>query len=375
MSHIILRCTRCTEQYKPDVETLICKECSSPLDVEYIKDREFERTPKELDRDRPRIELPINNDTSVISIGEGNTPIVSLAKVGSELGLDRLYGKLEYLNPTGSYKDRGTSIMLAVVKEHGVTEIAEDSSGNAGASVAAYAARSKMYAHIFVPASATEAKLKQIKMYGAEIHTIDGPREAATEAAISFCRERGVVYASHALSPYFAEGIKSFAYETYHHYSAELPDHIVFPIGNGGLFLGAWKGFQELYANVGIDRIPRLHGVQSNIVMPIVSAFQGLDWDAKQTNYGTTVAGGISVTMPPRQHQVLHTLRETSGHAVGVDDPDILRFQKLLAETEGIYAEPTSAASFAGLEKLIYSGVINKAEVVLVPITGTGLKG
>ena len=109
--------------------------------------------------------------------------------------------------------------------------------------------------------------------------------------------------------------------------------------------------------------------------MPIVSAFQGLDWDAKQTNYGTTVAGGISVTMPPRQHQVLHTLRETSGHAVGVDDPDILRFQKLLAETEGIYAEPTSAASFAGLEKLIYSGVINKAEVVLVPITGTGLKG
>ena len=375
MSHIVLRCTRCTEHYEPDVVTLGCKECSSPLDVEYIKDREFERKAKQPDRDRPPIELPINNDTSIISIGEGNTPIISLDRVGSELGLDRLYGKLEYLNPTGSYKDRGTSIMLAVLREHGVTEVAEDSSGNAGASVAAYAARSNMSAHIFVPASTTEAKLKQIRMYGAEVHAIEGPREAATEAAISFCRERGVVYASHALSPYFAEGIKSFAYETYQHYSTELPDHIVFPIGNGGLFLGAWKGFQELYANVRINRIPRLHGVQSSIVMPIVSAFQGLDWDAKQTNYGTTIAGGISVTMPPRQHQVLHTLQETCGHAVGVDDPNILRFQKLLAKTEGIYAEPTSAAAFAGLENLIYSGVIKKADVVLVPITGTGLKG
>ena len=358
--------------------TLGCEKCGSPLDVEYLGDHEAERGPQPPNWKGPPIPLPLSETASFVSMGEGNTPTVALPAVGRELGVERIYGKLEFLNPTGSYKDRGTSVMLAVIREHGVEEVVEDSSGNAGASVAAYSARWGMKAHIFVPANAPEAKLKQIRVHGAEVHgaevhAIEGPREATTDAAVSFCKERGLTYASHALSPYFPEGTKTFAYEVYREYGRELPMHIVFPVGNGGLLLGAWRGFQELLEGGQVDCIPRLHCVQSTAVMPIAAAQNGAAWDAGQA--GKTIAGGISVAAPPRQRQVIEALRATGGDAVAVDDVDILRFQRLLAEGDGVYAEPTSAAAFAGLERLVRGRSVGEGDVVLAPITGSGLKG
>ena len=373
VAHIALRCSSCGERHAADVATLGCKECGSPLDVEYLGDHEAERGAQPLNWKGPPIPLPLSETGSIVSMGEGNTPTVALPAVGRELGLERLYGKLEFLNPTGSYKDRGTSVMLAAVSEHGVREVVEDSSGNAGASVAAYSARSGMKAHVFVPAGAPEAKLKQIRVHGAEVHAIEGTREATTETAVSFAREQRLVYASHALSPYFPEGTKTFAYEIYQEYGRELPMHIVFPVGNGGLLLGAWRGFQELLEGGRIDRIPRLHCVQSTAVMPIAAAHNGAAWDGGQAT--KTIAGGISVAAPPRQGQVLEALRATGGDALAVDDQDILRFQRLLAEGDGIHAEPTSAAAFAGLERLISECSVLEGDAVLVPVTGSGLKG
>ena len=361
MSDIALRCYACDASHTADLATLHCRECQSPLDVRYSDDADGESIP-----------LPVHDPTSLVSLGEGNTPTVPMLALGGLLGLRRLRAKLEFMSPTGSFKDRGTSVMMSVVLEHGVTEIVEDSSGNAGASVAAYAARAGIKAHVFAPASAPEGKVQQIRVYGAETHLIEGTREDTTEATTAYYKERRLVYASHNLSPYFLEGTKSFAYEVVEQSPDGLPAHIVMPVSNGSLFIGAWKGFQEMYDAGRIPAIPRLHCVQARAAMPIVAAYNGTDWSPEPGS--KTVAGGISSTSPPRRLQSVEVLKATGGVPVAVDDTEILRWQRLLAETEGLYAEPTSAAVFAGLEELVKRGEIREDETVLVPITGLGLK-
>ena len=279
---------------------------------------------------------------------------------------------MEFLNPTGSYKDRGIGPLMAALGEHGVQSVVEDSSGNAGASVAAYAAKAGIIAHIFAPAGAPTAKIQQIKVYGAQAHSIDGTRDATAAAAADFYTRHGLVYASHNLSPYFVEGTKTFAYEVAAQLPHDAPEHIVIPVGNGSLFLGAWKGFRELRDGGHIAEIPRLHCIQATAFMPIAAAYREVEWTAQAG--AKTVAGGISSADPPRKREVLRVLRATDGVAAAVDDEEILRWQRLLAEEEGIYAEPTSAAAFAGLERLVKDGHVHSPDSVVVPITGSGLK-
>jgi threonine synthase len=303
-------------------------------------------------------------------MGEGATPVAPLAALGKRLGLDALFGKLEFQSPTGSFKDRGSTVLISVLREMGVAEVVEDSSGNAGASIAAYATRAGITAHIFAPASAPLAKLQQIHVYGAKVHLIEGPREAATQAAVDYVAQRGLVYASHNLSPYFLEGTKTFAYEVADQ-CRPLPQHIVIPVGNGSLLIGAWRGFLELRAKGAISRTPRLHAIQADAVQPIAAAYFGREW---RPGAARTVAGGISVAQPPRLRQALRAIQETGGTSVAVPDEAILRWQMALAREEGIYAEPTSAAAFAGVDLLMQRGVIAADEPVLAPITGMGLK-
>ena len=372
MSHIRLRCVRCASAHDADMDALRCSECGSPLEVEYTEATAVPPGPQPPDWSGPGIPLPLHQADAMVSMGEGNTPCARLAALGRQLGLAELYAKLEFLNPTGSFKDRGTAIMMSVAKELGVIEMVEDSSGNAGASVAAYAARAGIKAHIFAPAGAPPAKIQQIKVYGGEAHLVEGSREATATAAVEYCSRRGLVYASHNLSPYFLEGTKTFAYDVARQFARRLPDHIVMPVGNGSLLIGAWKGFHELLRAGRISRMPRLHCVQARTVMPIAAAFGGEKWTPKAGS--TSIAGGISVEAPPRKDQTLMVLAETGGVAVAVDDGEILRWQKALAEKEGLYAEPTSAAAFAGLDRLVGMGEIKSADLTLVPVTGFGLK-
>ena len=292
--------------------------------------------------------------------------------LGKSVGVPRLYAKLEMMNPTGSFKDRGTAVMLSVAKELGVSEVVEDSSGNAGASVAAYAARAGIRAHIFAPASAPTAKLEQIVVYGATLHTIDGDRQAVTDAAIEFAERGGMVYASHNLSPYFTEGTKIFAYEALERFGDDLPQNIVIPVGNGSLLIGVHMGFGELLRRGEIAAIPRLHAIQARAVMPLASAF--IDESKPAPAASKTIAGGIAVANPPRLRQSLRAIRETGGSAIAVEEQDIVRWQTLLAQREGIFVEPTSAAAFAGVETLIAGGAIERADSILVAATGFGLK-
>ena len=214
-----------------------CRDCGSPLDVHYLPGHNARRG-----SDGFEIPTPVHDPSCSVSLGEGNTPSVRLTSLGAGLPLLQLHAKLEFLNPTGSFKDRGTATMLSVAMAHGVIELVEDSSGNAGASVSAYAARAGIKSHIFVPADAPEAKLRQIRAYGTEVHSIEGPRKAVTAAAMTYARQHDLVYVSHMMSPYFAEGTKAFAYEVAQQFDETLPGHIVFPVGNGSLLIGAFNG-------------------------------------------------------------------------------------------------------------------------------------
>lgn len=364
MSHISLICTECGKSHEADMHALGCAKCGAPLDVEYESNDAHSVGWSGFD-----MPVPYHSVAPVVSMGEGDTPLVLLPTIAEELGTSDLYGKLEFMNPTGSFKDRGTATMLSVAVEHGVSEVVEDSSGNAGASVSAYSARSGMKAHVFAPSTAPVAKLGQIRVYGAETHAVPGPREASTDAAVGFQRENGLVYASHNLSPYFVEGTKTFAYEVADQ-MRPLPDHVVIPVGNGSLLMGCWKGFSELIASGAIGGMPKLHAIQAEAVMPIAAAFAGVEWSPGEA----TLAGGIAVGAPPRKNQVLRAVRESGGVVLAVSDDSIVRWQKRLAASEGIFAEPTSAAAFAGVESLLGQGHIQSNETVLAAITGFGLK-
>jgi len=315
--------------------------------------------------------LPISERTNYLSLGEGNTPIVELRNIGNLVG-GQIHSKMEFMNPTGSFKDRGSAIMISALKDMNVSEIVEDSSGNAGASISAYSARAGIKAHIFAPSTAPKPKLDQIAVYGAQTHLIEGARDDSTKAAILYATSNSIPYASHNLSPFFIEGTKLFAHEIYRDMNGNLPDHIVIPVGNGSLFLGAWKGFSELKKQGHINQIPKLHCIQAQSVMPIVSAASGKKWGSDDVK--PTIAGGIAVGSPPRLKQVTRVLKSSTGTSMSVSENEIKKWQLLLANQEGLYIEPTSAAAFAGTEKLIDTKIIQKSDSVLIPITGFGLK-
>ena len=344
-------CSRCRERDVFSLDVLACRKCRSTLD---LAEGTFEPP------DDP------------VTLGEGNTPVVRLSNVGQILGMDNLYAKLEFLNPTGSFKDRGSAVLVSALRDKGVLRAAEDSSGNAGASIAAYCAQAGIEATIFAPASAPPMKLQQISFYGARVVKVEGGRAAVAAACHQYCMEEGVIYASHNLSPLFIEGTKSFAAEAASQ-MGEMPQHVLFPVGNGSLLIGAWKGFKGLADSDAPATKPALHCIQAEACMPVAAAFAGQNWAPPEEGV-TTVAGGIAVERPPRLGQVLGALADSGGEAVAVAEHDIVRWQRRLSVDEGLFVEPTSASALAGLETLLEAGKIGPEETTLVALTGFGLK-
>jgi len=342
------------------VNDLHCADCGGLFVVDYHD------AP---DGSQPR--LPVDDPTLVNSLGEGDTPAVSLDRTAEELGLESLWAKLEFMAPTGSFKDRGSAVLTTMGRDLGVTEFVEDSSGNAGASLSAYAATAGLKPHVFAPDSAASGKLDQIQVFGATLYRIEGPRQAATDAAEAFVAERGLVYMSHSLSPYFLEGMKAVSYELVEVLDDEI-EHVVLPVGNGALLIGMVRGFQELVEAGVVGRMPKFHAVQAHAVRPLVAALTGEDWS--QEDAVPTRASGIAVSKPPRLAEMIEAVRVSNGTGVTVAEDSLVAWQKRLAQSEGIFAELTSAGAFAGLEKLISSGIIARGAVVCLPITGSGLK-
>ncbi len=355
-----LECLDCGHRISPTTKQIRCNTCNGLFQVAY-NDASGGKQPR----------TPLSPGAEVVSLGEGLTPLIRLERTAKRLGIDQLWAKLEFIAPTGSFKDRGTSVLISTALAEGVTEFVEDSSGNAGASLSAYAAAAGMKAHVFVPASAASGKLDQIRIFGAELHAVDGPRQAAADAAEQFVAERGLPYLSHNLSPYFSEGMKAVAYEIACS-AAPGVQHIVLPVGNGSLLIGAKAGHDELLSANAVSSAPKFHAVQAENVQPITAAITGTKWQASDAQ--PTVASGIAVSSPPRLGQCVEAVRDSGGEAVSVGDDVTLEWQRRLARDEGIFCEATSAAAFAGLERLLASGAIGRQESVLVPVTGSGLK-
>ncbi len=375
-----LKCVSCAAIYPVNEKLLTCPKCKGVLDVEYDLDgvkhqlgkASFESGVRSIWRFRDL--LPIGDERSIVSMGEGLTPLVKAARYGSSVGLDNLGLKADYLNPTGSFKDRGTSVSVSKIRELGIQQVFDDSSGNAGASLAAYCALASVGCTLYVPSTAPAEKLIQAEVYGANVVRISGSRTDVAEAARQAWTTSAVYYASHNLSPFFFDGMKTLAFEISQDRDWAVPDSVVFPVGGGALMAGAHKGFRELTKLGWINRIPKLHCVQSEVCMPITEAFRkGVD-HVESSQEGETIAGGIRISSPGRGDQVLRALRDTGGKAVSVSDQDILRHQRLLGRREGMFAEPTSCAALAGLEKLLEMGAIERQEAVVVPLTGSGLK-
>ncbi|MCS7240008.1 MAG: threonine synthase [Candidatus Bipolaricaulota bacterium] len=314
---------------------------------------------------------PFLPDVEPVSLGEGGTPL--LPAPSKSVGA-RIFWKLEFLNPTGSFKDRGASVMVSALRAFGAMHVADDSSGNAGAALAAYAAQAGLRAHLFVPAYASGPKVRQIAAYGAELHRVPGPRAAATAAVQRACADNPhLIYASHNSSPYFISGIMTLAFEIAEELGWRSPDHVVVPVGGGGLLLGLFYGF-ALLAELGwVEKLPKIHAAQAAACAPIVRALaEGLS-EPKEVEPGETIAEGARIPKPERGKEIIMALRVVEGSGVMVEEEEIQRAQSELAK-QGLYVEPTAALAPAALPKLVAHGTIKPNEVVVIPLTGFGLK-
>lgn len=352
---LLRRCVRCG-QPAGAAESWRCA-CGGPWALE-----PFGRIPTpEALRSRPpglwRYREALPTDGAPVSLGEGGTPLVP-----SRDG--RLHFKIESMNPTGSFKDRGATVLLTAARAAGIRELVEDSSGNAGAAIAAYAARAGVEATIYVPEAASPGKLAQVAAHGARVVRVHGSREAVAQAAQAAPGR----YASHCWDPLFFHGTKTIAYELWESLGGRAPDVVVTPVGHGTMLLGLWLGFRELVHGGAISRLPRLIAVQSAACAPLAGPALGRD-----AGGGDTVAEGIRVRQPVRPDEIRRAVDESGGRFLVVDDAEILAARARLAG-EGVFVEPTAAVAPAAAWRLWDARAVAPSELVVVPLTGHGLK-
>ncbi|MHB8575295.1 MAG: pyridoxal-phosphate dependent enzyme [Dehalococcoidia bacterium] len=315
--------------------------------------------------------LPATAPQHRVTLGEGSTPLVEAPRLAEAAGIARLYLKLDSQNPTGSFKDRGTAAAVAEALARGATHLVEDSSGNAGASAAAYAPRAGLRCTVYAPESAPRAKLSQAEAYGARVVRVAGSRADVTAAARRHAKDGTVYHLDHNQSDTFVSGTQTAAFELAEALG-EVPP-VVVPAGGGSLLLGCCLGFNQLQA-LDATVTPPLFAVQPEACAPLVNAL-ARGWEKPvPVEVLPTIAGGITIADPPRGARLLAALRDSGGGAVAVPDEAILRWGRLLARLEGIYAEPTSAAAMAGLAKLVAEGRIARDGAAVVIVTGSGLK-
>jgi threonine synthase len=286
-------------------------------------------------------------------------------------GDHRPFFKLEWFSPTGSFKDRGTTVMLSFLRQIGINAVLEDSSGNGGSSVAGFGAAGDMRVKILAPAYTSPAKIAQVRAYGAEVQLVEGPREESEAEAI---RQSGqIFYSSHNWQPFFLEGTKSLAYELWEDLGFKAPDNIIMPAGAGSSLLGCAFGFRELMAAGQITRLPRLFVAQPLNCSPIDASFRaGVDTPVPREVY-KTIAEGTSIKSPLRLREIIAALRESAGGTIALREEEIAAALRRLAR-QGLFAEPTSASAAAALDKLSDAGTIKPGDSTVVILTGTGLK-
>ena len=379
---LYLECSDCGTRYSTREIHTFCPDCQSPLITRYDLTAARRHLDREAVRARPRGMwrwselLPVDDPANQVNLGEGDTPTLPLPRLGSELGLTRLFLKDESFNPTGTFKARGLAAAISKAKELGIQKVIIPTAGNAGGAMAAYAARAGIQAHIFMPKDTPRANIEESRMAGAEVVLVDGLiNEAAGMSGIKALAE-GWFDLSTFKEPYRLEGKKVMGYEIAEFFEWELPDVIIYPTGGGTGLIGIWKAIAEL-AELGwlkTEKRPRMVVVQADGCAPVVKAFQaGADFcdfwiDAH------TQASGLRVPKSFADRIILATLRESHGTAVAVSDEAIYQSQHELATREGFFVAPEGAATLAALKQLIQQKWVAPEERILLLNTGSGLK-
>jgi threonine synthase len=354
-----LHCSTCGTTYE---DRWRCT-CGDPLDyADPPRPDAPAPDPAELDRDRGlwafEAFLP---EAPHAALGEGFTPMVDAPAWDAAF-------KLEYVSPTASFKDRGATTTVSRAVALGVDRVVDDSSGNAGAAIATYAARAGIDAEIYVPASVKASKLGAIERAGATPVRVEGTRQAVTDACVDAVESGDAWYASHAWNPAFFAGTATFAYEVAAAREWTVPDTVVCPLGHGTLFLGAYRGFRALYEAGWTDRIPRMLGAQATGAAPVAAALHG-----ERERERNDAADGIQIREPVRKEAILDAIDATDGDAIAVDAAETEAELDTLHRA-GFYTEPTCAVAPAALRTYRERGVVDGDDDVVVPLTGSGLK-
>jgi threonine synthase len=364
-----LFCSRCGWTSTDDGSTWRCGACHGPL--EWEGPRTFSR--REVVESIPSLwryeaVLPVAHREAE-RLGEQITPMIE-----GEIDGVSINWKLDYLLPSGSFKDRGSAVLISHLKKSGVQRAIEDSSGNAAASIAAYSARAGIDCAIFAPASTSRGKLVQTAAYGAQVTWVEGNRDDVAHATIdAAARDPSAAYASHNWHPFFIEGVKTWALEVWEQLGYRAPNHVVVTVGSGSMLLGAWRAFSLLKESGEISGIPRLFAAQPAACAPVHAAFMTGREDVEQFDRKPTIAEGASIAKPVRGRELLKAIRSSHGGTIAVSEDEIASAQQDLAR-QGMYIEPTSAVAAAGLRQFIRNGEIDRAGTTVVLLSGSGLK-
>ena len=372
-----LQCFDCQRESGAHETGFRCNTCGGLLEVKFdLADR---RKPswdrRQLSVWKYRELLPIEREESIISIAEGGTGLHRCQRLGRKLGLKKLYVKNEGENPTGSFKDRGMTVAISKAKELGKRKVLCASTGNTAASLAAYSARAGMKCIVLVPkGKVAGGKMLQVVMHGARIIQVKGDFDQAFQTALELAERKRELYLMNSINPYRLEGQKTLAFEISDQLGTRTPDTVILPVGNGGNISAAWKGFTE-FRQLSISRTrPRMIGIQAEKAAPIAKAVRRRENKIHPVHNPQTIATAIRIGSPVNWPKVLKAIDESKGTAETVTDLEILQAQRELATLEGIFVEPASAASIAGLKKLRGRGTIDASETVVCVTTGHGLK-
>jgi threonine synthase len=374
-------CINCGSTYGVNEIVYFCRKCGDLLEVQYetnilekaSKKREWQNMPLSVWRYRDF--LPVQAFSKIVSLNEGGTGLHLCQSLGKRLGIKKLYVKNEGENPTGSFKDRGMTVGVTKAVELGVKAVICASTGNTSASLAAYAAKAGLQCAVLIPSGKIAyGKLSQAMIHGAKVLQVRGNFDQALDIVLKLSEKHGGIYLLNSINPFRIEGQKTLGYEICDQLERKSPNRIVVPVGNAGNISAIWKGFKEFYDLGLIKSLPKMTGIQASGSAPIARAIKTGSKTIVPVNRPETIATAIRIGAPVSWKKALNAIRESHGTADSVTDEEILTAQKLLARVEGLFVEPASASSIAGLIKLIENGAVDRDECVVCVTTGHGLK-
>ena len=374
-----LECSLCKKKWTSGQVHNLC-DCGGPLLVRYDLPRarrtwsrdQLAAGPNTMWRYAPM--LPARAE-SIVSLGEGMTPLVRTPRLGARVGADDLWVKDEGLNPTGSFKARGLSCAVSMAVEMGIRKLAIPSAGNAASALAAYAAAAGIESHIFMPRDVPQSNYIECKAFGAKVTLVDGLISDCAKIVNDGRESQGWFDVTTLKEPYRIEGKKTMGYEVAEQMAWTLPDVIFYPTGGGVGIIGMWKAFDEMEALGWIDsRRPKMIAVQVEGCQPVVRAYERGEQRSQFWDDAHTVASGLRVPKPLGDFLILEAVRASGGTAIAVSDAELIDAGIQLASDEGLFVAPEGAACVAALEKLLASGFLKKSERIVIYNTGAGLK-